>query len=105
MSRGVTFDTIELKNLYGILKTIFENESEIWGGIMKLNSDNRLVFDFNDVLNVILELSHSQGFYGRLLNTIYELMEYDPERFDMFVEEIENADFRSSLDVVMYFEG
>ena len=29
MSRGVTFDTIEIKNLYEILKTIFENESEI----------------------------------------------------------------------------
>ena len=72
---------------------------------MKLNSDNRLVFDFNDVLNVISELSRSQGFYGRLLNSIYELMECEPERFDMFVEEIENADFRSSLDVVMYFEG
>ena len=72
---------------------------------MKLNSDNILVFDFNDVLNVLSELSHSQGFYGRLLRDIYELMEYEPERFDMFVEEIENADFKNSLDVVMYFEG
>ena len=72
---------------------------------MKLNSDNILVFDFNDVLNVLSELSQSQGFYGRLLRDIYELMEYEPERFDMFVEEIESADFRSPLDVVMYFEG
>lgn len=72
---------------------------------MKMNLNNILVYDFNDVLNVLSELSHSQGFYGRLLRDIYELMEYEPERFDMFVEEIENADFRNPLDVVMYFEG
>lgn len=72
---------------------------------MKLNSNNILVYTFDDVLNVISELAYSQGFYGRLLRDIYELMEYEPERFDMFVEEIESADFRSPLDVVMYFEG
>lgn len=72
---------------------------------MKMNLNNILVYDFNDVLNVLSELSQSQGFYGRLLRDIYELMEYEPERFDMFVEEIENADFRNPLDVVMYFEG
>ena len=72
---------------------------------MKMNLNNILVYDFNDMLNVLSELSQSQGFYGRLLRDIYELMEYEPERFDMFVEEIESADFRSPLDVVMYFEG
>ena len=72
---------------------------------MKMNLNNILVYDFNDVLNVLSELSQSQGFYGRLLRDIYELMEYEPERFDMFVEEIESADFRSPLDVIMYFEG
>lgn len=72
---------------------------------MKMNLNNILVYDFNDVLNVLSELSQSQGFYGRLLRDIYELMEYEPERFDMFVEEIESADFRNPLDVVMYFEG
>ena len=72
---------------------------------MKLNSNNILVFDFNDVLNIISDLSYSQGVYGRLLRDIYELMEYEPERFDMLVEEIENANFRNSLDVIMYFEG
>ena len=72
---------------------------------MKMNLNNILVYDFNDVLNILSELSQSQGFYGRLLRNIYELMEYEPERFDMFVEEIENADFKNSLDVVMYFEG
>lgn len=72
---------------------------------MKMNLNNILVYDFNDVLNILSELSQSQGFYGRLLRNIYELMEYEPERFDMFVEEIESADFRSPLDVVMYFEG
>ena len=72
---------------------------------MKMNLNNILVYDFNDVLNILSELSQSQGFYGRLLRNIYELMEHEPERFDMFVEEIESADFRSPLDVVIYFEG
>lgn len=72
---------------------------------MKLNDDLKLVLEFSDVINILSELSQSQGFYGRLLRDIYETMEYEPEYFDMFVEEIENANFRSPLDVVMYFEG
>ena len=72
---------------------------------MKLNNDLKLVLEFSDVINILSELSQSQGFYGRLLRDIYETMEYEPEYFDMFVEEIENANFRSPLDVVMYFEG
>ena len=72
---------------------------------MRLNDDLKLVLEFSDVINILSELSQSQGFYGRLLRDIYETMEYEPEYFDMFVEEIENANFRSPLDVVMYFEG
>ena len=72
---------------------------------MKLNNDLKLVLEFSDVINILSELSQSQGFYGRLLRDIYETMDYEPEYFDMFVEEIENANFRSPLDVVMYFEG
>ena len=72
---------------------------------MKLNDDLKLVLEFSDVINILSELSQNQGFYGRLLRDIYETMEYEPEYFDMFVEEIENANFRSPLDVVMYFEG
>ena len=72
---------------------------------MKLNSNNRYCFEFNDVIDIIHTLSYSQGFYGRLLRDIGELKEYEPEHFEMFVEEIESQNFRTALDVVMYFEG
>lgn len=72
---------------------------------MKLNSNNILVYTFDDVLNVISELAYSQGFYGRLLESIYDLMEDDPYEFDIFVEQIEAEEFRSPVQVVLYFEG
>ena len=57
---------------------------------------------FVDAINT---LKCSQGFYGRLLRDIYELKKYEPEMFAMFVDEIESQNFRTALDVVMYFEG
>lgn len=72
---------------------------------MKMGSNNLLVYDFNDVLNVLNELSHSQGFYGRLLRDLSEIKEYEPERFNLIVMEIESQEFTNALDVVMYFEG
>ena len=71
---------------------------------MKLNN-NIVVLDFDDVIDIIYNLSYSQGFYGRLLRDIGELKKYEPEHFEMFVEEIESQNFRTALDVVMYFEG
>lgn len=72
---------------------------------MKLNSNNRYCFEFNDVINILIELSHSQGFYGRLLRDLSEIKEYEPERFELIVAEIESQNFTSPLDVVLYFEG
>lgn len=72
---------------------------------MKLNSNNRYCFEFNDVINILIELSHSQGFYGRLLRDLSEIKKYEPERFDLIVVEIESQEFTNALDVVMYFEG
>ena len=72
---------------------------------MRLNSNNKFSFDFNDVIDILVELSHSQGFYGRLLRDLSEIKEYEPERFDLIVTEIESQEFTNALDVVMYFEG
>lgn len=72
---------------------------------MKLNSNNRYCFEFNDVINILIELSHSQGFYGRLLRDLSEIKKYEPERFDLIVMEIESQEFTNVLDIVMYFEG
>lgn len=69
------------------------------------NPKGKLIFEFNDVIDIIDTLSHSQGFYGRLLRDIYELKKYEPEMFAMFVDEIESQNFTNVLDIVMYFEG
>lgn len=69
------------------------------------NSKGKLIFEFDDVIDIIDTLSHSQGFYGRLLRDIYELKKYEPEMFAIFVEEIESQNFTNTLDIVMYFEG
>ena len=71
---------------------------------MRLNDDLKFVFEFNDVIEVLDRLSHSQGFYGRLLRDIYELKTYAPERFELFVKEIESQNFTDVLDIVLYFE-
>lgn len=72
---------------------------------MRLNSNNKFSFDFNDVIDILIELSHSQGFYGRLLRDLSEIKEYEPEKFELIVAEIESQNFTSPLDVVLYFEG
>ena len=69
------------------------------------NPKGKLIFEFDDVIDIIDTLSHSQGFYGRLLRDIYELKKYEPEMFVMFVDEIESQNFTNVLDIVMYFEG
>jgi len=49
-----------------------------------------------DILNTIKSLSRSQGFYGRLLNDINE----NP----FILEELENKNFNTPLDLVLYLE-
>lgn len=54
-----------------------------------------------DVINVIEELSYSQGFYGRLLRDIKNL---NAEDFREFCRVMEEQNFRDSLDVILFFE-
>ena len=58
----------------------------------------------DDILNVIIELSYSQGFYGRLYNAIMECKENDPSSYEDFVDELEAQNFGDALDVVLFFE-
>lgn len=58
----------------------------------------------NDIMNVIVDLSFSQGFYGRLYRDIMELKSNSPSDYDLLVEELEGQNFKDALDVVLYFE-
>lgn len=54
-----------------------------------------------DVINVIEELSYSQGFYGRLLRDIKGLNAND---FREFCRVMEEQNFQNGVDVVLFFE-
>ena len=49
------------------------------------------VYDVEKVIEVVQMLSHSQGFYGRLLEEINYIQEYEPEKFEEFKEIIEHT--------------
>ena len=53
----------------------------------------------NEILETIKMLAKSQGFYGRLLNTI----ETSEERENILAE-LESENFRDPVDLVMFFE-
>ena len=55
----------------------------------------------NEILEVIKSLATSQGFYGRLYNTIMSL---DIEDFELVMSELEEQNFKTSLDLVLYLE-
>lgn len=61
-------------------------------------------YTVDQVIEVIEMLSHSQGFYGRLLREIINMKENDVDRFEEFKELIEQQDFQDPVDVVMFFE-
>lgn len=60
--------------------------------------------DRDAILGAIKELSFSQGFYGRLLRSIEELAEYDPDRYEEFMEMLEAQNFGDTVDMVLFFE-
>ena len=61
-------------------------------------------YSVEQVIEVIEMLSHSQGFYGRLLEEIMYIEANDPEKFETFKELIEKQEFKDPVDVVLFFE-
>lgn len=55
----------------------------------------------SQVLDIIRDLSHSQGFYQRLYDNIMNLEE---EAFRDFKEVMEAQNFKDPVDVIMFFE-
>lgn len=70
-----------------------------------MNTKMEQGYTVDQVIEVIEMLSHSQGYYGRLLNEIMYIKENDPEKFDDFKFIIERKGFTNPVDVVMFFEG
>ena len=58
----------------------------------------------NEIISVIEMLSHSQGRYGRLLRSIYELKQENETEYNELKNYLESQNFSDTLDVVMFFE-
>lgn len=50
-----------------------------------------------EIMDAIKSLSHSQGFYGRL----YETLKANPEALDFLAKQ----NFKDTLDMIMFLEG
>lgn len=59
----------------------------------------------DDLLEVIVELSGSQGSYGRLYRALMDLKENSPEEYAELSEVWESKNFGSSLDFILYLES
>ena len=61
-------------------------------------------YDVDQVIELVRRLSRSQGYYGRLLEHILYLQEYEPEAFEEFKMVIEEQHFKDPVDVALFFE-
>lgn len=58
-----------------------------------------------DIIDVLVDLSYSQGSYGRLLWMIRQLEESDIQGYDELMDELERQRFVDAVDLVSYIEG
>ena len=56
------------------------------------------------ILLEIRNLSYSQGFYGRLLRSLLELKDHNPDEYEEVKNQLEGQNFQDVVDMVLYFE-
>lgn len=56
----------------------------------------------DEIREVFRQLAMSQGFYGRLLRQIDEA---DEEARENFWKDLEDQNFKDSVDLILYIEG
>ena len=59
----------------------------------------------DDIMQAILMLAQSQGFYGRLYNALCLLKSQQPQQFEQLTAELEQQKFTDVVDMVLYFES
>lgn len=58
----------------------------------------------DQILDIISGLAESQGFYGRVLRSILEQQEEDPEGYAEWCKNVEGMNFTDTLEIVRYLE-
>lgn len=56
------------------------------------------------ILATVLDLSRSQGFYGRLYRDWMEMKEEDPDSYLALTRDLEAEEFETDLDLILYIE-
>lgn len=57
--------------------------------------------DRHEIEQALIQLSHAQGFYGRVLNEIGNLPDHKREEFWRMME---SKGFKDVIDIIMFFE-
>lgn len=60
--------------------------------------------DRNQILSAISMLAMSQGYYGRLMASLMELEENNPQMYESVMSELEAQNFGSRVEMIMFFE-
>ncbi len=71
---------------------------------MKKTNDGTLYLGIDDIMDEIENLARSQGFYGRLHRDLCEIRDNDADAWQEVVEKLEAQHFRTTLDMVLFFE-
>ena len=59
----------------------------------------------DEILKAISSLAKCQGFYSRLYLNLTELRMDDPEEYNRVMTQLEEQNFKDSVDLVMYLES
>ncbi len=57
-----------------------------------------------EILRLFKSLSKSNGYYGRLVKDLEELKEINPKSYEDIMIDLENQNFQTPLDVVLFVE-
>lgn len=58
----------------------------------------------DDILDVVRAMATTQGFYGRLLESLLSARESDPDAYDAFMTNLEAQNLRDAADLCIYLE-
>ena len=58
-----------------------------------------------EILRLFKSLSKSNGYYGRLLADLNDLRINDEDSYESIMSDLENQNFQTPLDVVLFIEG
>lgn len=60
---------------------------------------------WEQIIELLQDLSHSQGFYQRLLNEIKRMEDEEPDEYESAKRAILAQEFKDPLDIILFFES